>query len=343
MKIYLTSIAIFAYIISGNTQNKIYNYGSYYQNIIIAKQKILTDSIQKQDWKTDSVDYYYQQAFKLQPPFPNDLINYAWYSYSKRDFKNAKNSILDAVRNGYQYYPESYEKANAIVDYTVNRRDTISEFGRFKDSVIVPKYDSLRTLFLKRCTEIDYFNVMLIQEMYFQRGRGAFIHDTILDLENEQIFKIQIHLENYPIAFLIKLMRDNNFPDRRKTRNYSNEAIYIILIHEVIALKEEDSKEFFELLWREVIKGNIQPRDYATLYDKYYTADLEFPHKVSTFGTTIAESVFIDGVLHGGQMKDVKNPEKINELRRKHFLLPIEDYAKSFGYGLPINYRKTDD
>lgn len=342
-KYYLLTIATFVIIITVKAQDNQYHYGLYYKNIVTAQQKILTDSLQKEKWQMDSVNYYYQQAFKLQPPFPSDLNSYAWYSYNKKYYKQTQSAIYEAVINGYQYYPEAYEKANAIADYTIHRRDTTSAFGRFKDSVLSLSYDSLRSIFLQGCTEIDYFNIMLVQEHSFQRGRGNFIHDTILNLENSQIFKIQIDLEKYPFSFLFNLLREDKFPDRRKTRNYSDYAINIILIHEVVALKEEDSKEFFDLLWKEVLKGNIKPYYYSTLYDWYHNGDIEVPDKESTFGTIIEDRKFIDGVLDGGQMTDVKNPKKINELRKNHYLLSIEDYAKSYNYKLPENYIQKNE
>lgn len=275
----------------------------------------------------DSIEYYYNKAFKIEKPYFEDVIDFAGISYSNNKVETSKDLLKLAVTLGFQYKPE---KKNRIIDYTRFARDTMSDFGKFKHDYLSPIYDSLRAVYIDQCAEYedDLFEILLINEAFYQNVRGRILSDK--STRKKLNMKLQSKLAKPNLYLFFEFLRNGNFPNRRKTRHFSTYSITPILIHASAGLPESESKEFFELLFDQVLNGNIMPYEYCMVYDMYYTRFIDKPYRKATFGT----------ILTNGKIDDVQFPLKLNELREQYFLITIEKFAELYGYKLPENYGK---
>jgi hypothetical protein len=124
----------------------------------------------------------------------------------------------------------------------------------------------------------------------------------------------------------INLLKSEYLPSRKESYLWNDENGFIVaLIHIARSLKGEESKDFFAILKRHVLTGDLYPAQYAVLYDSANSAD---------YGMS---AIFdeISGKIVLAQPEDVKNVDK---RRAEIFLPPLWVWAKKTGYQLPKNY-----
>ncbi len=281
---------------------------------------------------SDSVKFHYLKAFASATPFAEDAVNFARLLFNVGDTSESKNWLTKAVDLGYQYLPDSTLcKPNLVtIDYSAVNLflDTITPFGKFSDAYFQNNYRALRNRFLINLPEEDLFEVLLFHEKNYQDIRSSFFASP-KRISRLMTPYMQRKLIRPNTELLINLMQCNRFPERRFSKHFNARSIMVMLLHAVSGLnKGKEGELFFELLWQQVVIGNITPWEYASAYDFYLgnVCDL----KASKYGT----------LSENGQLLDLIDPININKLRDEKWLISIDQYCNQFNRKLPANYER---
>lgn len=312
------------------------NYKLYYQAFLKA------NSVESKD----SVLYYKLKAITFADAFPKDLLNISFEYYKNENLKLADKYFIKAILNGYQIEPDSDfinipYKTNYDFGFIEKFKNSKSIYGEFMNTMYnrnKKKIEKARLNFLNSIdlVEDSKFEYLLQNEFDFQKVRLEILPQKNI---SDSIYVVLNKYMNTGNSYvMLEMLKNNSFPNRKKCRRFNDQTIALLLNHAIAAfVDKEDAKEFVDLLWEQVEKGNITTYDYAKALD-HYTSWYE-KNNTSLLGTTtIASSDF-----KTFQCLDVLYPEKLNELRKKYWLNTIEEFCKSTGFLLPSNYVEVTD
>jgi hypothetical protein len=326
MKIKINYIYIFLYFFSFS-----FSY-SQYQNYY---SEILKSNLTKNN---DSIPIYNKKAIKKNIPFTDDLIRLSFYFYNLKEYKEASNYFLKAVKQGYNIIKEDNSHLHIVnyemgyLDFNKENRNKWEEFLFAMYSKNEKKYKKERNKFKKtQINTIDnqIYNVLLSNEMYYQNLRLLKI-DTISIKEPNIFDKLNMYGMIPGSYYLLDILKKGLFPDRRKCNNFSNISLTLLLNHNIKGFINKNEAEIcIKLLWKEVERGNLRPYEYASVYDQYYMHYIN--DKYNYFGTV----TYYDKETSKSYLFNLANPLEINQIRKEHFLEPIENTV----FNLPKNYR----
>lgn len=311
-----------------NAQN---DYKSYYE--LINKASKTDDFNQKID--------LYQSAFTVASPLSPHLKSISFQYFKTEDLKTADEYFLKAVENGFQFEIDEHFKSIPLkIDYSFGYiKSPEDTHGIYNQFLQIMKERNLkearqkRKQFLERVDPIqnEIYEVFLQNEYGFQNLRLEILPQK--NLTESELQTISKYANSDNSYLMLNLLKKGDFPDRKLCARFNDQTITLLLNHAIAAFaNEDDAEEFITLLWNEVETGNLTPYDYAKAYDHYiswYVDDTK-----TYFGTT---SYWDD--LNKPILIDVLYPEKLNEIRQKHWLGTIEDWSSGTGFALPINYR----
>lgn len=322
--------------------------------ILLLVSSFLTYSVNAQNFKeyhelvnrsnltidNDSIIYYLEKAITtVNRPFPKEFLLLGFQYYKKGDIKNAHNAFIDAIDNGYQFESD-LKRISYYTKYDSQFIDAYKkqDYPYFKFMVDmfnknIKKAKKHRKLFLENVDkeQDELFEVLLQNEYYFQTVRLKILPTH--GVADDTLSIVSKYLPSGNSYAMLELLKQDKFPKRHSCTRYSDKAINILLNHAISGfVKKSDAEEFVDLLWKEVVIGNITPYDFAKAYDHYIAWYVD--NEKTYFGTTLMSVEGIEGLV----FMDVLYPEKLNEIRSKFWLYSIESAAESAGFRLPLNY-----
>lgn len=308
------------------------NYKSYYASLNKSKAYLEIDSILK----------YKLNALKFAKPLPSDILNIGFYYFQKNDIPKAKHYYLEAIKNGYQIEPdEEFKDLPYQTEYDfgfISKYENSNlSFANFINAMYTANKTETRKLRKKFIRNVDIiedrkYEVLLQNELNFQKIRFEIlpskqVPDTIVSV----LYKYLNIGNSY---YMLDLLQNDAFPSRYKCRRFKDQSLGILINHAIAGFaNKEDAKLFIDLLWKQVENGNMTPDAYSKAVD-HYTSWYINPEK-SLLGTSIISEDF-----KVFQCIDVINPQELNELRDRYWLVSIEEYCESTGFLLPKNYKK---
>jgi hypothetical protein len=247
---------------------------------------------------------------------------------------------LEAIKNGYQVEPD---KAFINLPFTIEYdsgfiskyENASSPYAKFMKEMFANNKNQVRKLreeFINNIDKIENikYEVLLQNELNFQKIRFEILPTK--QVPDSIIRTLYKYLNIGNSYYMLELLSNGEFPSRYKCRRFNDQSINMLINHAIAGFANgEDAKLFIDLLWKQVEKGNLSPYDYAKAVD-HYTSWYEDPTKTLLGTVTISED------FKTFQCIDVLNPDKLNELRAKYWLVPIEVFCKNTGYLLPKNY-----
>lgn len=293
--------------------------------------------------ETDSILKYHLLAIKQAKPLPSDSKSIAFYYFRKNNIKKAQLYFLEAIKNGYQIEPdEDFKDLPFKTEYNfgfINEyQKSDTPYAKFINAMYVKNKNKIRKLRKKFIRNIDKiqdsnYEVLLQNELNFQKIRIEILPTKqVSDSVMRTLFKYLNIGNSY---YMLELLKKDEFPSRYKCRRFNDQSFGMLVNHAIAGFADkEDAKLFIDLLWRQVERGNMSPYDFAKALD-HYTSWYENNEK-SQLGTSIISEDF-----KTFQCIDVINPEELNELRAKYWLVSIEDFCESTGYLLPKNYKSN--
>jgi len=256
---------------------------------------------------------FYKEAFKSNYPFPEDVkLLYDCY-IQINDLKNANKSIKKMILSGYKFKCDipliGYRNFNKVI-----KNDTIF----LNNDYLVRKYDCLRKKYLKNTNKVNdqYLKSVEICEIFSSHSRVFAKDDTICDnfyIVQEATFKFKNNL------LLALLKSDINF-SRKDTDSWLDDEFLIAIIHTSQSLNDEERDDFMNLLWFQVLNGNLIAEQYAVIEDWLF---------YKKYNTSIL------GMQLDVELSDYKN---IDDLRKEKLLPPLWAYYKLKKIELPKNY-----
>ncbi len=331
MSTYLYAMKICLYfLIFFISSIKAQNYKEYHE--LVDKNTLTKDN--------DSIVFYLEKAISsVKKPFPKQLLSLGFQYYEKGNDKKAYNTFLRAIENGYQFESDM-KKLVYYIEYNSNFIETYKE-GKFPFfnymnemySKNIKKIKKYRQKFLKKINkkQNETYEVFLQNEYYFQIIRLNILPERGVGRDTLGI--VSKYLPSGNSYAMLKLLKQDNFPKRYNCARFNDHTITILLNHAISGFaNKNDAEEFINLLWREVERGNITPYDYAKAYDHYVVWYVD--DNRTYFGTTLTSIEGVEELV----CKDVIYPEKLNEIRKKYWLINIESFTEKYGYKLPLNY-----
>ncbi|QTY25998.1 hypothetical protein [Flavobacterium sp. CS20] len=311
-------------------------------------QDINFEKYHEQINKSKSIEYadleskiqYYRQAFENKNPFPKDLMSLSFYYFLDNDKKSSLEYFRKAIRSGYQFEEDSIELKDMLsISYDfdfIDSNDSLNDFNKFQ-KYFYEKYINIlreeRNYFISQIDEIQnqLFEDILQHEYYSQTSRlkllpKAELSDTVRSAMSKYLYSGNSYI-------LLDLLRDEKFPYRTKCRRFNPQTIGLILNHAVAGFfNKADAKEFIDLLWKEVERGNISPRTYGSIYDHYIS------WYVSKDKSVLGTKTIYDIETKKIKSMDLLYPQKVDSLRNRYWLIDLKTFYKQVGWDLPSNY-----
>ncbi|ARV09642.1 hypothetical protein BTO05_08305 [Winogradskyella sp. PC-19] len=291
----------------------------------------------------DSTVFYFKKAFKAADPFSKDLKSLAFYYYKNNDLKNADFYFLKSIAYGYQFEDDkNFKKLPYKVNYQngflFKYENSESPYANFIKTMATRNEKEMRKSRKKFLSTVDLvqdetYEVLLQNEYYFQQVRLKILPKK--DINQTEYKTVAKYLGSGNSYMMLDLLKTNKFPNRRYVSRFSDQSINMLLNHAVAAfINKDDAKEFIDLLWSEVERGNITPYDYAKAYDHYVNWYID--NESTYYGTTLYMPEGYDNMVY----MNVLFPKKLNELRNDIWLISIEEISSKTGFHLPLNYKK---
>ena len=323
MKKYLSFFTFCVFSIISYSQNL--DYSVYHNDINTAEQLYFMEN------KVDSALYHYNNAFdEFDFIFVKDLLNAAQIAkFNDRPFESY---ILKAFKYGL--------KISHLENYPI-LKDYFTKVKNDKSFKI--QYEKGRKEYLKKIN-FDYLDLIYklaimdqlnkhnktTQARYWQQVKKitdrikdsiktiGFPGDRLIGISDSTIFKEigKPHLDLY---------------EQRKKYDklwyMTSDEKYLSTIYTfVIYVHNPCSYNFYEDHFKkEILKGNIHPRDVALLHDHVYTYRKDLRNGCGNSGKGFR--------LHQyANYPDGLNKDKVNELRNEFFIIPIEVDIKKLEY-----------
>jgi len=274
----------------------------------------------------------YESAFKKYYPFVKDLNElrncYLLVNKNKLAYKITKRMIL----SGYKFGTKSFliHPNQAITEIIDNKleNDTISL------KKIKKEYSSLRK---KHSKNIDkekdkYLSVIASLDRFVGAMRNKYRDDEINeDFVSEAGFSTMAEL-------FLNLLESDMIPDRQQSDAWDDQLKGALVHISLIINDLNKEKIFLAKLKDHVIKGNLEPEQFAIIYDQIYTR--KWHNKNSYYGMTFEMIDFINDPSKI-QLK-IKLPEDVVNIDNKRsniYLPPLWVWAEQKKYQLPEEYK----
>ena len=205
--------------------------------------------------------------------------------------------------------------------------NTIGAFDSAQIAYITSIYPTLRQTYLQQIDpdENSYLERIVLNEIFCQEVRDG-------DLVDEK-WKSAVYAQN---AVALSNLLENREMDRAKVDVWNSILMQIALVHCAKSLgwieygRDSLYPGFMDLLKKEVMKGNIHPDVYATVYDIVYW----FNYDKSYYGRQRSFDP-VTGKHFCVEIEDVSNVDK---RRAEIGLPPVWAFCKKYNTTLPANY-----
>lgn len=306
------------------------DYKAYHKNLNKANTFKVADSLLK----------YKLIAIKKARPLPNDLLSVGFYFFEKKNLPKAKYYFLEAIKSGYQIEPDADFndlpfKTEYDFSFISKYEKSNSPYAKFMTTMYAKNKNKIRKLRKNFVLNIDRiqdrnYEVLLQNELNFQKIRFEILPTK--QVSDSVVRTLYKYLNIGNSYYMLELLQKNEFPSRYKCRRFNDQSFGMLVNHAIAGFAEkEEAKLFIYLLWKQVEMGNMSPYDYAKAIDHFTSWYVEA-------GKTLLGTVTFSEDFKTFQCIDVINPEELNELRDKYWLVPIEVFCKNTGYLLPKNY-----
>jgi len=263
----------------------------------------------------------YEEAFSESYPFPDDLANLRDCYLALGDTTRALNCVKRMIACGWQLN-ETYP--------VIGRESIENNIGNFDTTQIshlTSIYPTLRLNYLQQIvpSKNAYLERIVLNEIFCQEIR---------DGEFAKKLSSAVFVQNtYDLCELLK----NKDLDRKEVDVWNHSLFLITLVHcakSVCLTKFKDDTLFsnlMDLLKEEVMKGNLYPDVYASVYDIVYW----FNHNKSYYGRQVSVDPKT-GIRFCVEIEDVGDVDK---RRAEIGLPPVWAFCKKFDITPPVNYQ----
>lgn len=263
----------------------------------------------------------YEEAFADNLPFPDDLANLRDCYLAMGDTAAAVNCVERMIACGWQLQ-ETYP----VMDFSP-LRNRIGAFDSARIAHITDIYPTLRQNYQQQIDLVEnaYLERIVLNEIFCQEVRdGAF---------GEERWTNALFAQN--AADLCDLLRNKEL-DRKHVDVWNSLLLQIALVHcaKALGLKEyaRDTlyTEMMELLKQEVLKGNLHPDVYASVYDIVYW----FNYGKSYYGRQLS----FDPETGKHRCVEIEDAANVDKRRAEIGLPPVWAFCKKYNLTLPDNY-----
>jgi hypothetical protein len=262
---------------------------------------------------------FYNEAFNSAYPFPDDMkLLYDCYIQIK-DFKKANLALKKMILCGYKLKNDipliGSRNFNKIIENDANI---------LNNNYLLRNYDNLRIKYLKNINNVNnqYLKSIEICEIFASKSRSFVKEDTICD----NFYIVQEATFNLKNELLLALLKSDIDISRSSTDSWLDDDFILAIIHTSQSLDDEEINDFMDLLWQQVLNGNIIAEQYAVIEDWLFYRK----NNISRLGVQLA---FEDDKIV--ELYDYKN---IDKFREEKLLPPLWVYCKLKGIELPKNY-----
>lgn len=262
----------------------------------------------------------YEEAFADNLPFPDDLANLRDCYLAMGDTASAVNCVERMIACGWQLR-ETYP----VMDFTP-MENRIGSFDSVRIAHITAIYPALRQKYLQ---QIDpalnaYLERIVLNEIFCQEVRdGAF---------GEERWTNAPFAQN--AADLCDLLKNKEL-DRKHVDVWNSQLLQIALVHcaKALGLKEYARDTLYtgmmELLKQEVLKGNLYPDVYASVYDIVYW----FNYGKSYYGRQLT----FDPETGKHRCVEIEDAATVDKRRAAIGLPPVWAFCKKYNIVPPAN------
>lgn len=265
----------------------------------------------------------YEEAFSISYPFPDDLANLRDCYLALGDTVSAVNCVKRMVACGWQLY-ETYP-----VIGLEPWKNKIGDFDTTQINHIANLYPTLRQNYLQQInpSENAYLERIVLNEIFCE---------DIRDGEFAKINNLSRSAFAQNAIDLCELLKNKEL-DRKEVEVWNHTYLLTTLVHcaKSVGLKKYKSgttyAELMDLLKKEVLKGNLNPDIYASVYDIVYW----FNYHKSYYGRQVSFNPKT-GKHYCVEIEDVSSVDK---RRAEIGLPPVWAFCKKNNITLPANYK----
>lgn len=310
-KIMLVCAALLSVVATASAQT---SYNAYYEKTICAYS-----SMAERNYALAAK--LYEEAFADNLPFPDDLANLRDCYLAMGDTTSAVNCVNRMIACGWQLH-ETYP----VMDFTP-MENRIGAFDSARIAQITDIYPTLRQNYLQQIDPAKnaYLERIVLNEIFCQEVRdGVF---------GEEQWTNAPFAQN--AADLCELLKNKEL-DREHVDVWNNQLLQIALVHcaKALGLKEYARErlytEMMELLKQEVLKGNLYPDVYASVYDIVYW----FNYGKSYYGRQLS----FDPETGKHRCVEIEDTATVDKRRAEIGLPPIWAFCKKYNITPPANY-----
>lgn len=310
-KIMLVCVALLSVVATASAQT---SYNAYYEKTICAYS-----SMAERNYALAAK--LYEEAFADNLPFPDDLANLRDCYLAMGDTTSAVNCVNRMITCGWQLH-ETYP----VMDFTP-MENRIGAFDSARIAQITDIYPTLRQNYLQQIypAKNAYLERIVLNEIFCQEVRdGVF---------GEERWTNVLFAQN--AADLCELLKNKEL-DREHVDVWNSQLLLIALVHcaKALGLKEYARErlytEMMELLKQEVLKGNLYPDVYASVYDIVYW----FNYGKSYYGRQLS----FDPETGKHLCVEIEDTATVDKRRAEIGLPPIWAFCKKYNITPPANY-----
>lgn len=264
----------------------------------------------------------YEGAFSESYPFPDDLANLRDCYLALGDTANALNCVKRMISCGWQL-KETYP---VIGCESIENR--IGDFDTAQINYLTSIYPTLRQNYLQQIVPYKnaYLERIVLNDIFGQEIRdGEFAKKGLSNAAFVQ--------NTYDLCELLK----NKDLDRKEVDAWNHSLLLISLVHcaKSISLTKYKNDTLFsnlmDLLKAEVMKGNLYPDVYASVYDIVYW----FKHKKSYYGRQVS----FDPKTGKHFCVEIEEVGDVDKRRAEIGLPPVWAFCKKYNITPPVNYQ----
>lgn len=292
------------------------SYAPYYEKTINAYTKMAEGNYSL------AVELY-EKAFSNDYPFPDDLANLRDCYLALGDTTLAVNCVKRMITCGWQLY-ETYPVVGLAP-----WKNKIGAFDTTQINYITNLYQTLRQSYLQQIvpSENAYLERIVVNEIFCE---------DIRDGEFGKIKKLSRSVFAQNAIILCELLKNKEL-DRKEVDVWNHTLLLTALVHcaKSIGLKKYKSgktyAELMDLLKKEVLKGNLYPDVYASIYDIVYW----FNYHKSYYGRQIS----FDPKTGKNYCVEIDDPIGVDVRRAEIGLPPVWAFCQKYNITPPANYK----
>jgi len=154
-----------------------------------------------------------------------------------------------------------------------------------------------------------------------QAERGDIDRDLMAkyNLEDDILLpKSDMMVDEYNRRKLVEIIKEYGYPTIAMVGEIGMETMFLVTQH---SLNLKWQKSQLALIEKSISAGDLNPRDYAYLYDRIQTNQ----NKPQRFGTQSSKIDFVTGAV---QFKEIEDSINVDKRRRAYGLMPLDQYRK---------------